>query len=183
MEMQAATHPDVSLPLILPTLIMSIKRTGGLQTQGIFRVSPSSSEIMRIRNDLEIGNFQNIDGSAFTVGALLKQWFAELDEPLIPVGCYEEIIRNGDDEEVLDRVIHTKLPELNRRVLLELLKLLREVASEENQEINKMGPNNLAVVWAPNIFRTSTNDPTKILGLNQIESNVVVMMIERMRLE
>ena len=179
MELQKSSHPDLKIPIVLPLLCEGLKNSGGLKAEGIFRISASSSEMLVVRKRIESGDFSlppNI--SPYTIGHLLKLWFSELDEPLFPQESYEALIVAAENEGVVNHIVGKMVP-LNRRVLYELISLLRLVCNQENHPSTKMGPSNLALVWAPNLFRnTSSKDPSQILQLSKIESQIVALMIQ-----
>ena len=56
--------------------------------------------------------------------SLLKFWYRELAEPLIPSAFYEQCIMNCDKVEPCIRLVHS-LPEINRIVLTYLIHFLQ----------------------------------------------------------
>jgi hypothetical protein len=110
--------------------------------------------------------------------SLLKLWYRELSEPLIPSVFYEQCILNCDIPETCIRLVNS-LPDINRAVLTYLVRFLqvrifdflREkkiiklvffffqvFAASENVVITKMDVNNLSMVFAPNILRCDSED-------------------------
>lgn len=79
-----------------------------------------------------------------------------MGEPLCTFSGYEEFKSMGDekDEERQIEMIRTsfeRMPALNRDTFRALLRFLGHVAVF--QEDNKMSPSNLAIVFAPNLFK------------------------------
>ena len=128
----------------------------GLGTVGLFRISPSSVMVDSIKLAFENGDSVNISDPHATA-AVLKSYFRELTEPLIPYAAFAAFIAAVDSREPdasyarLRECCRSLLQEDNRLVLSFLLHFLTLVASQ--QPVNKMSPRNLAVVWAPNILR------------------------------
>jgi hypothetical protein len=58
--------------------------------------------------------------------SLLKLWYRELAEPLIPSMFYEECILNCDKVEPCIRLVHS-LPDINRIVLTYLIRFLQVI--------------------------------------------------------
>jgi len=60
----------------------------------------------------------------FVPASLLKLWYRELHEPLVPFEFYDECIMNHDNVDGALNVV-TRLPELNRIVLKYFIRLLQ----------------------------------------------------------
>jgi hypothetical protein len=58
--------------------------------------------------------------------SLLKLWYRELTEPLIPSIFYEQCINNCDKVETCIRIVHS-LPDINRIVLTYLIRFLQVI--------------------------------------------------------
>ena len=56
--------------------------------------------------------------------SLLKLWYRELEEPLIPTEYYKDCIENHTNAEAAVLVVN-KLPEINRLVLANLIRFLQ----------------------------------------------------------
>ena len=89
--------------------------------------------------------------------SLLKLWYRELAEPLIPSMFYEQCILNCDIPETCIRLVNS-LPDINRAVLTYLIRFLQVFAAAENVVVTKMDVNNLSMVFAPNILRCDSED-------------------------
>lgn len=94
----------------------------------------------------------------FTVAVFLKKILREMGEPLWTFEYYAQFKDINDEkwswtEEKIDMAFELidKLPPLNRETFRALLKFLKDVARHVGD--NKMKPENLAIVFAPNIFR------------------------------
>lgn len=82
-----------------------------------------------------------------------------------------------DSEGEFDKAMEVvnKLPEINRRVVMYVVAFLQQVARD--QEINKMSPSNLAMVFAPNFLRCKSNDPQIIFENTKYEQNWLKALI------
>lgn len=89
----------------------------------------------------------------FDEASLMKLWYRELEEPLIPMDFYKQCISNCDDLVAAITEMQS-LPELNRLVLLLLHPLPAGICPA-----NPRCHNNLAMVMAPSCLRCHPDDP------------------------
>lgn len=68
-----------------------------------------------------------IDVYFCTSASLMKLWYRELEEPLIPMNFYKQCINNCDDPVAAIAVVQS-LPELNRLVLCYFIHFLQVTA-------------------------------------------------------
>ncbi|XP_007427317.1 rho GTPase-activating protein 11A isoform X1 [Python bivittatus] len=128
-----------------------------IQTEGLFRKSGSVVRLKTLKNKLDKG--ENCLSSALPcdVAGLLKQFFRELPEPILPYDLQEALIKAQklDREErnsatllisclMNDRIIETL------RYFFQFLKKVSLRSAE-----NKMDSCNLAVIFAPNLLQSS----------------------------
>ena len=170
MTMQSQRFPDKCLPWILTTLGDKVIRLNGDKTEGIFRVPADFDDVNRAKLYLDSWDPDKVT-DCHTAACLLKQWFRELYEPLIPDSLYQEAIELGDRLEnlttnyenrqpvdLLNEFIN-KLSELNYIVLLYLINYLQRFSRPETVAITKMDASNLATIFAPNCLRCTSTDP------------------------
>jgi hypothetical protein len=86
-----------------------------------------------------------------------------------------------DDKELQRAMLYDRVSDLplsSLRLLRCLFALLGEVSARS--EVNKMGPANLATVWAPNIFWNNVNatDPHKVLEFSRQANMVLTVLIQ-----
>ncbi|TRY58579.1 hypothetical protein DNTS_030043 [Danionella cerebrum] len=138
-----------------------------------------------------------------TVASLLKLYLRELPEPVVPFCKYEDFLScaqllTKDEEEGIQELgnLVTTLPVANYNLLKYICKyvppparfsecylhrFLDEVQSHSNE--NKMGVQNLATVFGPNILRPKMEDPVAIMeGTSLVQHLMTVLISEHQRL-
>lgn len=177
MQKQAESFPDLPLPLVFTTLVHMIRSNDGLRSEGIFRLSGSLAEVQRLKGTLDKGAFDvQFRGDCNTPACALKQWIAELSEPLVPRAQYEAFVgpvRGGNPAAAVKAI--DSLPEHNRRVMWALLKLLQEVLKFASE--NRMTATGLAIVFSPGVFGSDMTDPMAFMVHGQVEAQCVEALI------
>lgn len=149
----------------------------GVNQEGIFRVSGSARVVEKLKASFNTSGDAdlNAEPDIMAVGGLLKLFLRELPDSLIPEHLTQEFIAietgKSSDQDYILRLrsrLHS-LPEENFGLLKYIVCFL--VAVSEQQDINKMGPMALSIVFGPNIFRCGDG----IAGLkDQGTINVIV---------
>lgn len=175
------SHPSFLQQLLLPLLILS---TGGIQAEGIFRVSGSTGAIEKFRDSANRGedytkSFSNLDHHS--IAGLLKLFLRQLNPPIIPLPIHEELtaaIKIDDDRERTVRIgqVLRKMPQLNKFTLQFVMKFFTLVASYS--ETNKMTATNIAIVIGPVLMPNQASDPFDTTG-QHISIQFVKSMIEQ----
>ncbi|KAL2089643.1 hypothetical protein ACEWY4_014331 [Coilia grayii] len=179
MSLQKERYPDRKLPWIQTRLSEEVLALNGDQTEGIFRVPGDIDEV----NDLKI----QIDQWKVPTGledphipaSLLKLWYRELEEPVIPHVYYEECISNCDSPEAAVNVA-LSLPQINKLVLCYLIRFLQVFAQQSNVSVTKMDVNNLAMVMAPNVLRCMSDEPRVIFENTRKEMSFMRVLIQHL---
>ncbi|XP_049806304.1 uncharacterized protein LOC126248888 isoform X1 [Schistocerca nitens] len=162
MALQKDRFPHRKLPWVQTTLSEEVLKLQGAQTEGIFRVSADVDEVNSLKSRIDrwdLPSAEMTDGHA--PASLLKLWYRELYEPLIPDNMYTECVNHHADPEKAVAIVH-KLPELNKLVLCYLIRFLQIFARSEVVQVTKMDASNLAMVMAPNCLRCTSDDPRVI---------------------
>lgn len=188
-----------TVPSIVKQCIRHLEITG-LNTLGIFRVSPSKKRVRQLREDWDCGRETKVgpDQCPHDVAALLKEYFRDLPDPLLCRDLYQAFvhtqkIRNRRlQQEALQHLIQL-LPTPNRETLYVLLNFLSEVAANsedrkgENGEWlsgNKMDTTNLATVFAPNILHcVKPGQARSEVSAERAEERIDVINVVRALLE
>ncbi|XP_013408982.1 rho GTPase-activating protein 39 isoform X2 [Lingula anatina] len=179
MLMQKDRYPNRKLPWIQTTLSEEVLRLNGAQVEGIFRVPGDIDAVneLKVRFDQWIPPGEISD--PHVPASLLKLWYRELHEPVIPPEFYEDCINNYANPEEAVALVHN-LPEINRLVLSYLIRFLQVFAASENAQITKMDVNNLAMVMAPNCLRCESEDPRVIFENTRKEMAFVRTLIQNL---
>ncbi|XP_026683582.1 uncharacterized protein LOC103514939, partial [Diaphorina citri] len=159
MSLQRDKFPHHRLPWIQTTLSEQVLRLGGKQTEGIFRVSADMDEVTCLKLQLDRWDLpQSPLLDAHTPASLLKLWYRELYEPLIPDTLYGECVLHCESPSKVLNLVE-RLPELNYAVNLFCSYCPQMFAKPEVVQQTKMDANNLAMVMAPNCLRCTSADP------------------------
>ncbi|KAJ2949671.1 hypothetical protein O0L34_g15597 [Tuta absoluta] len=158
---------ESNIPVVVDRLITTIEMTG-LYTEGLYRKSGLSSkvrELKRLLDERPEEGVEKLDAYAVHVRAsVLKSFFRELPEPLLTFDLYDDFILAAEITDPQERVssiftILKKLPKPNFDLVERLIFHLARVALGEDH--NRMGPNALAIVFAPCILRTHKVQPAQ----------------------
>ncbi|KAI8613325.1 hypothetical protein BC830DRAFT_1132800 [Chytriomyces sp. MP71] len=147
------------VPSVVELCIAAVEARGGLESQGIYRLSGSSASISRWKVMFNAGEPVDfsLEDDINAITGVLKSYFRELQNPLIPYEVYEQYIASSKIGDYNERLIALKnlvqqLPPCNYHVLFYLMRHLKKVS--ERSEVNKMEQSNLAIVFAPTLIRT-----------------------------
>ena len=150
---------QAAVPLVVIQCILAVD-TFGLDVEGIYRLSGTSSHIQRLKSSfdhnstsphLDFRNPANFHHDVNSVATLLKLFFRELPEPLFTSTGYTHFIdaaRIDDDVQRRDALHQgiNDLPDPNYATLRALVLHLHRVM--QHQSRNRMGSSNLALCFA-----------------------------------
>ncbi|VDK32945.1 unnamed protein product [Taenia asiatica] len=153
-----------------------------------FREASGSSSV--------VGSGSNEKGSFLDphlAAALLKLWLREMATPLVPPALTVEVFAAAVEAESFEKSVGAaapgaepiekccamvrRLPGINRRVLLYLIKLCQHLVRPENACTSLMDARNLATVIAPNLFRSASNNPSELLNSVQSQTAFTRLLI------
>ncbi|XP_073346428.1 rho GTPase-activating protein 22 isoform X1 [Pagrus major] len=180
-------------PRLAPLLVeqcVDFIRERGLDEEGLFRMPGQANLVKELQESFDCGDKPLFDSNTdvHTVASLLKLYLRELPEPVIPFSKYEDFLTCAqllakDEEEgvqELGRQVST-LPLPNFNLLKYICKFLDEVQSHCTE--NKMGVQNLATVFGPNILRPKMEDPVTIMeGTSLVQHLMTILIREHIRL-
>ncbi|KAM4739711.1 rho GTPase-activating protein 39 isoform 2-T3 [Anableps anableps] len=179
MVLQKERYPDRQLPWVQTRLSEEVLGLNGDQTEGIFRVPGDIDEVNALKLQVDQWKIPTGLEDPHIPASLLKLWYRELEEPLIPHEFYEECISSYDNPEAAVNVV-LGLPHINKLVLCYLIRFLQVFAQPTNVAITKMDVNNLAMVMAPNCLRCQSDDPRVIFENTRKEMSFIRVLIQRL---
>uniref|UniRef100_A0A668AFJ6 Rho GTPase-activating protein 39 n=1 Tax=Myripristis murdjan TaxID=586833 RepID=A0A668AFJ6_9TELE len=179
MALQKERYPDRQLPWVQTRLSEEVLGLNGDQTEGIFRVPGDIDEVNALKLQVDQWKIPTGLEDPHIPASLLKLWYRELEEPLIPHEFYEECISHYDSPEAAVNVV-LGLPHINKLVLCYLIRFLQVFAQPANVAITKMDVNNLAMVMAPNCLRCQSDDPRVIFENTRKEMSFIRVLIQRL---
>jgi serine/threonine protein phosphatase PrpC len=142
-----------SIPTVLRDLFVHLQRTG-LHQDGLFRVSVPPDQLLASKSSIDI------DGSAESTistmdphltASLIKLYFRELPESLFTHDLHNVLIANFENVSELRQIVQNQLPVHHKKVAEVLFLLLGMVL--DNIHMNKMSPNELAVIFGSLLIR------------------------------
>jgi hypothetical protein len=151
----------------------------GIDSEGIYRLSGNSSSIKKWKEKVEKGQSLNLqeEGDINVLTGILKLFFRELTEPLIPYHLYAPMIQASLEQDYETRLFGIKeliyqLPQVNFNTLKKLAAHLWAIS--EQYEENKMDTGNLAIVFGPTLMKNSEKDiPNHNAQHSVIESIII----------
>ncbi|KAI8098176.1 uncharacterized protein B0P05DRAFT_520801 [Gilbertella persicaria] len=165
---QRAQHEDRAVPLIIKHCIQVVEKSG-MDYEGIYRKSGGAAQMRLIHQLYEnypIGeepsalefDIEDEEGihDICAVTSVLKQYFRELPNPLIPYNLYSQFIEAvsvyiGQDRQDKFFELLSQLPKVNYDTLRLLIQHLSRV--QEQSHLNLMTTKNLAMVFGPTLLR------------------------------
>ena len=118
-----------------------------------------------------------------TVAQLLKCFCRELPEPIFTFDAFDKLMQlfetnsNSSDSDLIKQILSVvhSMPDEHWRTLLFLLGFLAEIANHASH--NKMGIDNIAVVFAPTLLRPRNDDPHRALVELKISQGVLMRLL------
>lgn len=155
-----------------------------LETEGLFRKTGSVKKQKAIQEELEHGAVLDMNHHVLDVANLLKTFFRELPEPLIPPGPIQEgllrcLFNFSTYEEKCEALLMMMLllPPISVNTLAYFLQFLEVVI--KNSHLNLMTTDNLVKVLTPTLMPVPLNAPQKRLTSH---FKVVELLIENSNL-
>ncbi|NXF72883.1 RHGBA protein, partial [Sclerurus mexicanus] len=128
-------------------------------TEGLFRKSGSLVRLKALKSKLDQG--ENCLSAALPcdVAGLLKQFFRELPEPILPPHLQEGLFKAqqlGNEKKTATVLLSCLMADRTIEALRYFFNFLRTVSLRSYE--NKMDSSNLAVVFAPNLLHSNENE-------------------------
>ena len=173
---QQAVGDMLPYPRLLVYLCKSIISAGGRDQQGIFRLAGNKTEINNCRAAIEKGE-EPILSDPNVPADILKQWFRNLPEPIIPYENFDECLSAADKPELCVSLVTKCCSPAQINVLNYLIIFLSDLAQYASK--TSMTVDNLALVFAPGIVRTKIEDPQLLLQYSSKQKQFLKNVIER----
>lgn len=138
--------------------------THGSMSEGIYRKSGSENQVAKLltsfREDAFLVQLTRTEYSEHDVATALKRFMRDLPEPLLgkyTVGFLAvSALNNAKDKFQSYAELLQRLPTIEYQTLRKLLGHLNFIQSQRAK--NKMGTENLAMLWGPTLFADKTRD-------------------------
>ncbi|XP_052068710.1 rho GTPase-activating protein 24-like isoform X2 [Mytilus californianus] len=164
----------------------------GLEVEGIFRLPGRTTLIKELKDRFDCAErivFDISEHDVHSVASLLKMYFRELPESIIPSSYYQRLMNvamNFQDAKETEKKTEavanaanalSSLPDDNYLIVKYLCKFLCEVG--EKSHINKMTTLNLATVFGPNIIRNviEADSPELMMATADLTQQLCFMLI------
>ncbi|NXF97718.1 RHGBA protein, partial [Eubucco bourcierii] len=130
-----------------------------VHTEGLFRKSGSLVRLKALKSKLDQG--ENCLSAALPcdVAGLLKQFFRELPEPILPPHLQEGLLKAqqlGNEKKTATVLLSCLMADRTIEALRYFFNFLRTVSLRSVE--NRMDSSNLAVIFAPNLFHSNENE-------------------------
>ncbi|XP_014105531.1 PREDICTED: rho GTPase-activating protein 11A isoform X1 [Pseudopodoces humilis] len=130
-----------------------------VHTEGLFRKSGSLVRLKALKSKLDQG--ENCLSAALPcdVAGLLKQFFRELPEPILPPHLQEGLFKAqqlGNETKTATVLLSCLMADRTIAALRYFFNFLRTVSLRSNE--NRMDSSNLAVIFAPNLLHSNENE-------------------------
>lgn len=169
---------DHSVPRVLVHLIKQIEVTGGLETEGIFRLSVTTDAKKMAMAALHAGLLDSTSPDPHLYCVLLKEWFRRLPSPLVP--SYDKCITlakctdKASQEELLEEIwSDTSIPA--KAVLRKVFDFIE--AAVLHEKTTRMNDSSLCLVFAPGILRPAVEQSALDMLRDQPLSQKALLMI------
>ncbi|NXC50286.1 RHGBA protein, partial [Penelope pileata] len=130
-----------------------------VHTEGLFRKSGSLVRLKALKSKLDQG--ENCLSAALPcdVAGLLKQFFRELPEPILPPHLQEGLLKAqqlGNGKKTATMLLSCLMGDRTVEALRYFFNFLRTVSLRSNE--NRMDSSNLAVIFAPNLWHSNESE-------------------------
>ncbi|KAG8191346.1 hypothetical protein JTE90_006092 [Oedothorax gibbosus] len=158
----------------------------GLLEEGLLRIAGSALKVKKLKSAFDAGielDMEEYVRDPHAVAGAFKSYLRELPEPLLTHALYNDWMNAAKEADfdsklqALWQVLH-RLPAAHFKNLKYVIKFLAKV--QENMDVNKMSSQNIAIVMAPNLIWSATEESTTI-GMNMstasLHTSIVDMLI------
>uniref|UniRef100_UPI00398EE374 unconventional myosin-IXb-like n=1 Tax=Pristiophorus japonicus TaxID=55135 RepID=UPI00398EE374 len=186
-EVCTLTDENQTVPVVLEMLLEYVEMHG-LYTEGIYRKSGAANKMKELRQRLEEDPMA-VGLETYHIHAItgvLKQWLRELPIPLMTFALYNDFLRAiehpGRQEQL--QAVYNVLDQLPGHIYCTLERLIFHLVKVAVlEEMNRMSPNALAIVFAPCVLRSpDSSDPlTSMRDVSKTTMCVELLITEQIR--
>ncbi|KAL0970286.1 hypothetical protein UPYG_G00239870 [Umbra pygmaea] len=177
-----AQQEGVLVPHVVRCCAEEVERRG-LAEVGIYRINAGAGDITNLKTAFNtslreaVSKLRYVDVNA--VSGILKLYFRELPEPLIPTELFQSFAKALNIPDLSSRKVSILsllqyCPPVNQNTFLFLLHHLKRVS--EKKDVNKMTLMNLATVFGPSLLRPSAAIQGQVSPPVDISQEVVVQV-------
>ncbi|CAI9573163.1 unnamed protein product [Staurois parvus] len=161
--------PILSLPQLfipeygsIPTFLVDVCKylESHAHTEGLFRKSGSVVRQKLLKAKLDGGDSDLMDALPCDVAGILKQFFRELPEPILPADLQDVLCKaqqlSHDEKTSATILISCLMHERAVSILRYFFNFLQNVSMRS--DTNRMNSSNLAVIFAPNLLQTGDSE-------------------------
>uniref|UniRef100_A0A8C0QPH5 Rho-GAP domain-containing protein n=1 Tax=Chelonoidis abingdonii TaxID=106734 RepID=A0A8C0QPH5_CHEAB len=163
----AATQPGAAAVEVrgAPFLVNACKYLEEhVHTEGLFRKSGSFVRLKTLKSQLDQGENCLPAALPCDVAGLLKQFFRELPEPILPTDLQEALFKaqhlENEEKNTATVLLSCLVADRTINTLRYFFNFLRNVSLRSSE--NKMDSSNLAVIFAPNLLHSSDNEKMSV---------------------
>ncbi|XP_044518160.1 rho GTPase-activating protein 11A [Gracilinanus agilis] len=143
-----------NIPSFLVDACTSLEKYAHIE--GLFRKSGSCIRLKALKSKLDCDERCLDDALSCDISGLLKQFFRELPQPILPVNLQEALIKAQHletEKSTATILISCLMPDNIISILRYFFNFLRNISLRADE--NMMDSGNLAVILAPNLFQSS----------------------------
>ncbi|NWX99208.1 RHGBA protein, partial [Nothoprocta ornata] len=147
-----------------------------IHTEGLFRKSGSLVRLKALKSKLDQGESCLSTALPCDVAGLLKQFFRELPEPILPTYLQEGLFKAqqlGSEKKTATVLLSCLMADRTIEALRYFFSFLRTVSLRCHE--NRMDSSNLAVIFAPNLLHSSENEKMTVNTEKKIRLQAAVV--------
>uniref|UniRef100_A0A096LRS6 Si:dkey-33c9.6 n=1 Tax=Poecilia formosa TaxID=48698 RepID=A0A096LRS6_POEFO len=157
---KVAQQEGVLVPHVVRCCVEEVERRG-MDEVGIYRISGTATDICSLKavfnTNLREAVTRLRSAEVNTVSGVLKLYFRELPEPLVPSDLFQSLAKTLDIQDMNSRLVSMlsllqSSPDVSRNTFLYLMHHLQSRVAKR-QDVNKMTLMNLATVFGPSLLR------------------------------
>ena len=166
------TGPKV--PFVVHHCCCQVVATGGLTSEGIFRISIASDDVELYSKNFDRGDYSLPAKDPNYAAVLLKHYLRSLPEPLCP--DYETCLAAAKSDDLLAKMF-ASLPEVNRNVLRYLANFVCLLGDAKYVAKTKMEVPALCIVFTPATLKNPVFDYASAIRNQPLEQDFMLRLV------